>query len=527
MSIVFIPYSLFAVLLLVNSIISQSCDNLDTDVLILGGGMAGVTAANYFHVSTTHSFILIEANERLGGRIKQLEIIPGVFIAEGASFIQGIDPSEFLLHPLMELGNRGECGGLIRGIQVSNAAGVIKVYDSMGNDVTAMFNLRRMNYTAALSMAEEISRLRYGEREPAKPDKTARYGLDKANWVITSSLDNFTEWDGFDSCIAETPDVSSLYGDIELETYKDFRTDDVTNFSFHTDYFVTDSRGYVHLVDCLAQRFRNRVRLNTNVTKIKNMENCVCVTTTTGNLCGKYAILTFSIGVIKSMEFQDNVLTPNFSTQKLEALKVMVMAHYLKIFLVFDRQFWDTNVFFVGYVDENRGYYPLMLTLKDIDPEINVIIFVVTGEMALTVVNQAQDKTQQEIMDVLRTMYGIDIPSPQSIYIGRFSTNPLFRGAFSNIRKGLTHHTFNDLCSPEGRLYFAGEAYSEKYSGFVHGAYKSGIKTAENLSKVLSQMPISNHPGSNPNHPVNNADCFSIKSVLTIDILLVFVHIIL
>ena len=373
--------------LLVEPNLCQTCDSLDTDVLILGGGIAGVAAANRFYEDGIN-FILVEAQGKLGGRIKNLEISPGIFLTEGASYIQGIDENvNRSMHPLLNLASK--CGG-IKGVVVHGEADdLIRVYNFTGSDVTEAFCERAVAYLNALRVAQNYSRIR---RAAKLEDETFRQGLDRGNWEVKTPLENVIEWEEFDFCFAEPPDISSLYGGIDLDTFRDFNSQKTQPFiSTHTDYFVTDNRGYLRLVDCLAKPFegdRNCVRLNTTVTKINNMENCVCVTTTNGNLCGKYAILTFSIGVIKSMEFQENVLTPAFSAKKLQALEVMTMAHYLKIFLVFDSQFWDTDVFYVGYVSEVRGYYPLFLTLKDIDSRINVITFIVTGDMALKVVNQ-------------------------------------------------------------------------------------------------------------------------------------------
>ena len=504
-----------ALVFLVNPNFCQNCNSIDTDVLILGGGMAGVAAANYFHEEQIN-FILVDAQGKLGGRIKNLEISPGIFLTEGASFIQGIDENvnNHNMHTLLDLAST-KFGGIEGVVVHSDADDVMRVYNSSGSDVTEAFCEREGAYLDAVRVAQNYSRMR---RAAKLEDETCRQGLDRGNWVVETSLDNFTDWEEFDFCIAATPDMSSLYGDIELDTYRDFNSQKAQpHIDTRTDYFITDNRGYLHLVDCLAKPFeddRHGIRLNTTVNKINNMENCVCITTTNGNFCGKYAILTFSIGVIKSMEFQESVLTPAFSANKLQALEVMTMAHYLKIYVVFDRRFWDTDVFFVGYIDEVRGYYPLFLTMKDLYPKINVTIFVVTGDMALKVVNQNESTTQEEVMAVLESIYNISIPSPQRIYIEKFSIDPLFLGSYSNILKGLTCQTFHDLSSPEGRLYFAGEGYSEKYNGFVHGAYFSGIQTAENLSRAISDI------SRVPDPTTNDAACWSMRNLLAVVIIL-------
>lgn len=42
-----------------------------TNVLILGGGMAGVAAAQTLHAAGMYDFLLLEATGRLGGRVRE------------------------------------------------------------------------------------------------------------------------------------------------------------------------------------------------------------------------------------------------------------------------------------------------------------------------------------------------------------------------------------------------------------------------------------------------------------------------
>ena len=58
-----------------------------------------------------------------------------------------------------------------------------------------------------------------------------------------------------------------------------------------------------------------------------------------------------------------------------------------------------------------------------------------------------------------------------------WGSDPLFLGSYSYIRPG-GREAFPELASPEGGMYLAGEATSLRYLGFMHGAYLSGIDTA-------------------------------------------------
>lgn len=130
------------------------------------------------------------------------------------------------------------------------------------------------------------------------------------------------EWLNFDFDYAETPEVSSLLGSLDEMTDTGF----LAGGSESVDYFIDDERGYVELINCLAKDFvndRSRTHLNSTITKINNTNECVCVEAVengvTNQYCGRYAVLTFSIGVLKSASFQ-NVLTPYFSQARQDAM---------------------------------------------------------------------------------------------------------------------------------------------------------------------------------------------------------------
>jgi polyamine oxidase len=75
------------------------------------------------------------------------------------------------------------------------------------------------------------------------------------------------------------------------------------------------------------------------------------------------------------------------------------------------------------------------------------------------------------------------MPAPSSIYVCRWHTDPNFHGSYSFIPTGFNLQ--EDLEKNVGRIYFAGEAYSKRYSGYVHGAYNSGQKVAEDVIELI------------------------------------------
>jgi polyamine oxidase len=83
-------------------------------------------------------------------------------------------------------------------------------------------------------------------------------------------------------------------------------------------------------------------------------------------------------------------------------------------------------------------------------------------------VNSLTDtEVQAEVMEVLQVMYpNTTIPAPQAFHVGRWNTNTIYRGAYSNWPPSFVNgHAQNLRATVGDRLWFAGEATSLKYYG--------------------------------------------------------------
>ena len=71
---------------------SQSCENADAEVLILGAGISGISAAKTLHDNRITNFIILEQRDRIGGRLISSRFA-GATIELGAQWIVSADPS--------------------------------------------------------------------------------------------------------------------------------------------------------------------------------------------------------------------------------------------------------------------------------------------------------------------------------------------------------------------------------------------------------------------------------------------------
>ena len=464
---------------------SQSCSNIDADVLVLGGGIAGIAAGKTLHDAGVTNFMIIEAQSQIGGRLKTVELRPdsGIMINAGANWIQGFDTNQRDSHPLWRIANSASCGGI---------DGFLSDYDSLvvrnsrGMDISDSPRLRYDDYDTAIEAAEQLSANR---RAAGLPDITVRSALNQSGWIVSTAEDEWVEWFGYDYCFAEPPDGDSLFAAIPLATYTDFGEDT-------GDFFISDSEGFFKVVRCLADEYLSesdsRLHLNTRIRRILWSEDCVCVETEgtdseTNKYCGRYAILTFSLGVLLELEQAGIEFVPPLPEDTVNALRQFSMTHYLNIVIEFEERFWE-DVEFIGYINETDGrFFPLFKFLTHVQ-NANVLFSTITEELADRVLRQTEEETKQELIDVINAAYNLSLTTAaiHTLYLPDWDTNPLFLGSYSNIPIGVTNETYATLHTPLGdRLYISGEVTSQQYSGFVHGGLFSGVDSANDLLAAM------------------------------------------
>jgi monoamine oxidase len=91
---------------------------------------------------------------------------------------------------------------------------------------------------------------------------------------------------------------------------------------------------------------------------------------------------------------------------------------------------------------------------------------------------------QTEIMTTLRKIYGNGIPNPTKLIVSRWQKDPFSFGAYSFQPVNSTPEDFTELAQPvNGKLFFAGEHTNVQYRGTVYGAFLSGERVADEVSK--------------------------------------------
>ena len=124
------------------------------------------------------------------------------------------------------------------------------------------------------------------------------------------------------------------------------------------------------------------------------------------------------------------------------------------------------------------------------DEESKMLCFTAAGQEAKRVHQLTDAEIQSEIIAKLKRAFPDEVPEPIAIIVPRWDNDPLYLGAYLFEPILEDPYDFEDLASPvefsaNSKIWFAGEAFSFKYGGFMTGAYLSGQETAQQLITQL------------------------------------------
>ncbi|KAH9837563.1 amine oxidase [Rhodofomes roseus] len=457
-------------------VLEASVARKDATVLILGGGVAGVIAARTLHEQGIDDFIIVEARDELGGRLMShaFGTPDRQFTVElGANWVQGTQTGNGAENPMWALAKKHNVTTRLSDF------GSISTYDDSGAfDFRDIFDASIENFQRLVASA--------GGRVPKRlVDMSARGGYSLTGSYPQSRYQMASEHYQFDWEFGTSPEETSWLASSWAHNY----TFDPASGGFsYENRLSVDQRGFKMLIQAEAREILrpSQLRLNSTVNVIENAKHEVKVTLTDGRvLRADYALCTFSLGVL---QHNDVKFVPPLPAWKQEAIHSMSMGTYTKIFLQFPQKFWfDTQM--ALYADYERGRYPVWQSLDHPSylPGSGILVVTVTGEFSKRIESLPDSYVQSEVMDILETMFPeVDVPEPIDFYFQRWHSDPLFRGSYSNWPAAfLSEHQGNLRANVDERLWFAGEATSRKYFGYLHGAYTEGEAIGLTLAECI------------------------------------------
>ncbi len=420
----------------------------DQPLLIIGAGMAGLSAARLLH-DAGYQVKVIEGRERAGGRIWTNREL-GLPLDLGASWIHGVNNN-----PVQQLARDF-------GIET-----LVTDYDSIRVYYTDGTIIDDSDLEYAFGAFVELIETLDGAREELDSDTSLANGIETllaeedlsaeerklADYIITTFIEH--------DIATDASELSLWYWDQDGE------------FGGRDELFPG---GYDQIVNRLAEGLD--IRYNEIVERVTYSENGVVVNTANNTYEGQRAIVTLPLGVLK----QNRVaFSPALPSSKQQAIQRLNMGVLNKVYLRFPQAFWDTEPHFVGYIPARKGEWVSWMNLHRYIQEPILLAFN-SGQFAKQLEGLTDEQIVEQGMSALRSMYGSSIPNPTNWLITRWTQDPFAYGSYSHIPVGASGEDYDRLAEPvANRLFFAGEATSREYPSTVHGALLSGWREAQRI----------------------------------------------
>lgn len=409
--------------------------------MIIGGGISGLVAA-YELSKSGQPVAVLEARQRLGGRIHTATGVNGQPVELGAEFIHGKAPE------------------------------ICDLLSHAGLPVREAENRRRLKCDAGLINADPFW------------DEFSR----KLKSVNLQDRDQ-----PFANFIAEQPDDPPGWKDFAKDLIEGFDAAPADHISLHSvarerdaseridgDKVLRVVHGYGHLIAWLEQQLRSRnvpIHLGSVVERISWKPAAVKVTDRQGRkVDAARAIITIPMGVLKAGEIHFEPALPH----KEEAIRAMGMGHVVKVSLEFRSRFWpEENFGFVQTFDEN---FPTWWS----HAHNHHLTGWAGGTRAMRMAGQDPTHILEQAICSLAELFGVRnerVRAELHAFTFHDWTSDLFsRGAYSYIPSGGTGAQ-TSLAEPvQDTLFFAGEATAlNAQLGTVHGAIASAFNAVKQL----------------------------------------------
>lgn len=447
-----------------SSSIGRRCSSLPS-VIVIGGGISGIAAA---HVLQNASFkvLLLESRDRIGGRI-HTDYSFGCPVDMGASWLHGVCNENPLAPMIRRLG-----------LTLYRTSGDNSVLYDHDLESYTLFDMdgHQIPQQMVIEVGEAFKKI-LKETETVRDEHSHDMSVLQAISIV---LDRHPELR--QKGLAH--EVLQWYI-CRMEAWFAADADMISLKNWDEEHVLSGGhglmvQGYYPVIKALSKDID--IRLNHRVSRITNGPGEVMVTVEDGRtFVANAVIVTVPIGILKAnlIEFE-----PKLPEWKVSAISDLGVGNENKIALQFDTVFWP-NVELLGVVAPTSyacGYF-LNLHKATGHP---VLVYMAAGRFAYDLEKLSDEAASSFVMLQLRKMFP-NATEPVQYLVSHWGTDPNSLGCYSYDLVSKPTDVYERLRAPLGNLFFAGEAVSMENQGSVHGAYSSGVTTAENCRRHLTE----------------------------------------
>lgn len=206
-------------------------------------------------------------------------------------------------------------------------------------------------------------------------------------------------------------------------------------------------------------------------------------------------VCTVPLGVLKQGSVAFN---PPLPPRKVDAIQRLGFGILNKVVLVYNEAFWDTERHIFGVLRDapnrhsiaqedygaNRGRFFQWFNVSN-TTGLPCLIALMAGDAGFETEHTSNDSLVAEATEILRNVFGPDVPFPVEAVVTRWGSDRFARGSYSSAAPGMHPDDYDAMAQCQGNLFFAGEHTIGTHPATVHGAYLSGLRAASEVLEAL------------------------------------------
>jgi monoamine oxidase len=440
------------------------------DVIIVGAGYSGLSAARLLK-SAGKKVLVLEARDRVGGRVHTKHFENGQYIDLGA---QWIGPTQSRMYDLLREFNIPAFKTHDEGKTILHWGGKTKTYKGL---------IPPLPVPALLSLNNAIKKI---NRLSRSIDPSCPWAAEKANYWDSITLQGWMDKQMMNSkakqlfslasqaiFAAHPAEVSMLFALFYTRSGRDFET------LMNIRDGAQDERilGGADLpARKIAELLIEEIRLSMPVKSIEQSSDGVTVRCSDSVFRSSKVILAIPPPMLARIDF----ITPVSAGRK-QLWQRMPMGAVWKCYAIYPEPFWRKKGL-NGIVASDNGYTRVVFDNSPYDAGRGILMgFVLADEArALSTLNEKERK--EAILGSFVKYYGKEAADPLVYTDQTWVEEEWSHGCYTAF---MGPHTMTSLGAllrePEGHLHFAGTETAEEWNGYMEGAVRAGEREARRI----------------------------------------------